>query len=76
VPALITWWKLDVAELAPNAHSDAVLAIGTDLVRRLGEGHRRYHTTRHLVELFWALEDLDGARVISAREAAVGNSPA
>jgi predicted metal-dependent HD superfamily phosphohydrolase len=72
VPALITWWKLDVAELAPNAHSDAVLAIGTDLVRRLGESHRRYHTTRHLVELFWALEDLEGAHVVSAREAAVG----
>jgi predicted metal-dependent HD superfamily phosphohydrolase len=72
VPALITWWKLDVAELAPGAHSDAVLAIGSDLVRRLGESHRHYHTTRHLVELFWALEDLEGAQVISAREAAVG----
>ena len=31
MPALITWWKLDVAELAPGAHSDAVAAIGTDL---------------------------------------------
>ena len=72
MPALITWWKLDVAELAPGAHSDAVLAIGSDLVRRLDEEHRRYHTTRHLVELFWALEDLERAHVISAREAAVG----
>lgn len=72
MPALITWWKLDVAELAPGAHSDAVLAIGSDLVRRLGESHRSYHTTRHLVELFWALEDLEGADVISARQAAVG----
>ena len=72
MPALITWWTLDVAELAPAAHSDAVLAIGSDLVRRLGEEHRRYHTTRHLVELFWALEDLESAHVISARQAAVG----
>ncbi len=72
MPALITWWTLDVAELAPDAHSDAVLAIGSDLMRRLGEGHRSYHTTRHLVELFWALEDLEGAQVISARQAAVG----
>ena len=72
MPALITWWKLDVAELAPGAHSDAVLAIGSDLVRRLDEEHRSYHTTRHLVELFWALEDLERAHVISAREAALG----
>jgi predicted metal-dependent HD superfamily phosphohydrolase len=72
VPALLTWWKLDVAELAPGAHSDAVLAIGSDLVRRLDEEHRRYHTTRHLVELFWALEDLERAHVVSAREAALG----
>jgi predicted metal-dependent HD superfamily phosphohydrolase len=72
VPALITWWKLDVAELAPGAHSDAVLAIGSDLERRLGESHRHYHTTRHLVEMFWALEDLEGAGVVSSRETAVG----
>jgi predicted metal-dependent HD superfamily phosphohydrolase len=71
VPALITWWKLDVAELAPGAHSDAVVAIGADLERRLGESHRRYHTARHLVEMFWALEDLEGAQVVSARESAV-----
>ena len=72
MPALITWWKLDVAELAPGAHSDAVLAIGSDLERRLGERHRRYHTTRHLVEVFWALEDLEAAQAVSAREAVVG----
>jgi predicted metal-dependent HD superfamily phosphohydrolase len=72
VPALITWWKLDVAELAHGAHSDAVLAIGSDLERRLGESHRHYHTTRHLVEMFWALEDLEGAGAVSSREAAVG----
>ena len=72
MPALITWWKLDVTELVPSAHSDAVLAIGSDLVRRLDEEHRSYHTTRHLVELFWALEDLERAHVISPREAALG----
>lgn len=72
MPALITWWKLDVAELAPGAHSDAVFTIGSDLVRRLGETHRKYHTTRHLVELFWALEDLEAAHLLSARETTVG----
>ena len=71
MPALITWWTLDVAELAPGAHSDAVRAVGEDLLRRLGEEHRRYHTARHVVELFWALEDLEEAGVVSARQTAL-----
>jgi len=72
VPALITWWKLDVAELAPQAHSDAVLAVGADLVRRWAEPQRRYHTSRHLVEVFWALEDLEKAGEVEARDGTVG----
>ena len=72
MPALITWWKLDLAELAPDAHHDAVLAIGTDLMRRWTEPHRGYHGTRHLVEVFWALEDLETGQEISAREGALG----
>jgi len=71
VPALITWWTLDVADLAPGAHSDAVRAVGEDLLRRLGEEHRRYHTARHVVEMFWALEDLEQAKAVSPRQAAV-----
>ena len=71
MPALITWWTLDVAELAPRAHHDTVAAIGADLLRRLGEPHRRYHTANHLVEVFWALEDLERAGEIRAREATV-----
>ncbi len=72
MPALITWWKLDLAELAPQAHSDAVLAVGADLLRRWVEPQRRYHTSRHLVEMFWALEDLEKAGEVGAREGAVG----
>jgi predicted metal-dependent HD superfamily phosphohydrolase len=72
VPALITWWKLDLAELAPQAHSDAVLAVGADLLRRWAEPQRQYHTSRHLVEVFWALEDLEKAGEVDAREGAVG----
>ena len=71
MPALITWWTLDVAELSPRAHHDTVAAIGADLLRRLGEPHRRYHSAHHLVEVFWALEDLEKAREITAREATV-----
>ena len=72
MPALITWWKLDIAELAPEAHSDAVLAVGADLSRRWGEPQRRYHTRRHLVEVFWALEDLEQAGEIDARAGTLG----
>lgn len=76
MPALITWWTLDVEELAPGAHSDAVAAIGTDLLRRLGEPQRRYHTNRHVLEMFWALEDLEKAGAITAREGALGRTAA
>ena len=71
MPALITWWTLDVADLAPGAHSDAVRAVGEDLLRRLGEEHRSYHTARHVVEMFWALEDLEHAGVLTSRESAL-----
>lgn len=72
MPALITWWKLDLHDVAPDAHEDAVLAVGRDLLRRLDEEHRSYHTSRHLVEVFWALEDLEGAGAVTAREATLG----
>lgn len=71
MPALTTWWTLDVADLAPGAHSDAVQAIGADLMRRLSEEHRRYHTARHVVEMFWALEDLEQAGVVTPRQTAL-----
>jgi predicted metal-dependent HD superfamily phosphohydrolase len=68
---LTTWWGLDVAELAPRAPSDSVAVIGASVVRRLGEPHRRYHTAQHVVEMFWALEDLERAEVVTSRECAV-----
>jgi predicted metal-dependent HD superfamily phosphohydrolase len=71
VPALLTWWKLDIGELAPAAHGDAVEAIGADLLRRLDERHRRYHTARHVVEMYGVFEELEREGVISGREAAL-----
>ena len=71
MPALLTWWTLDVELLAPGAHSDAVAAIGTDLSRRLREEHRRYHTDQHVVEKFLALEELAGEGALDDREAAL-----
>ena len=71
MPALLTWWKLDIGELAPAAHGDAVEAIGADLLRRLDEPHRRYHTARHVVEMYGVFEELEREGVISGREAAL-----
>jgi predicted metal-dependent HD superfamily phosphohydrolase len=72
VPALITWWTQDVAALSPRADAAEVAVAGADLLERWTEPHRRYHGSRHLVEMFWALEDLTDAGELSDREATVG----
>lgn len=72
VPALITWWTEDVAALSPRADAAEVAASGADLLERWSEPHRRYHSSRHLVEMFRALEDIGDAGGISNREATVG----
>jgi predicted metal-dependent HD superfamily phosphohydrolase len=71
VSGLDTWWRLDVAELAPRAHADAAAATEADLVARLAEPHRRYHGPQHLVEMFWALEELEAAGSIGSRQTAL-----
>lgn len=71
MPALLTWWRLDIRELAPAAHADAVEAIGADLLRRLAEGHRRYHTDRHVLEMVLALEELEGEHEVGSRDCAI-----
>jgi predicted metal-dependent HD superfamily phosphohydrolase len=72
VPALITWWTHDVRAVSPRADSRAVEAAGAALLERWAEPHRRYHSTRHLVEMFWAMEDLTDAGEITDRESSVG----
>jgi predicted metal-dependent HD superfamily phosphohydrolase len=69
VPALITWWTLDVRTLAPEAHADAVARTGAELLGRWSHPARRYHGTTHLVEMFWALEDLEAAGEVDDRQA-------
>ena len=72
MPALITWWSQDLADLSPTAATESVAAAGADLLARWTEPHRRYHSTGHLVEMFWALEDLEAAGEVTARDGAVG----
>ena len=70
--ALVTSWTMDVREVAPQAPPDDIVArAGVELLVRWEEPVRRYHTTRHLVEMFAALEELEGARQIDARQCAV-----
>jgi len=72
MPALITWWTLDVRSVTPHApHDDIVARVGDDLLARWTEPARRYHTTTHLVELFGALEELEDAREIDDHQCSV-----
>ena len=72
VPALITWWTQDVTALSPRADAAEVEATGAELLAHWAEPHRRYHSTRHLVEMFWALEDLTDAGELGDADAALG----
>jgi len=72
MPALITSWTMDVRDVAPHAPPDDIVArAGAELLERWNEPARRYHTTRHLVEMFGALEDLEGAGEIDGRQCSV-----
>jgi predicted metal-dependent HD superfamily phosphohydrolase len=76
VPSLISWWTQDVSALSPQADPDDVAAVGADLLARWTEPHRRYHSTRHLVEMFWALEDLTDAGELSDGAATLARAAA
>ncbi|HEV7145674.1 MAG TPA: hypothetical protein VGN48_01615 [Pedococcus sp.] len=66
-----TTWARDVAELAPQAPPEAVAAVGNDLVRRLEEPHRSYHTAQHVAEMFEALAELADAGEVDASGATI-----
>ena len=69
---LITSWTMDVRDVAAHAPpGDIVARAGAELLERWNEPARRYHTTRHLVEMFGALEDLEGAGEIDGRQCSV-----
>jgi predicted metal-dependent HD superfamily phosphohydrolase len=72
MPALITWWTLDVRGVAPHAPpNDVVARAGAELLERWVEPARHYHTTTHLVEMFGALEELEDAGEIDDRQCSV-----
>lgn len=72
MPALLTWWSMDVRAIAPRPPSTEVVdGAGTDLLERWSDPARSYHTTTHLVEMFGALEEVEEAREINDRQCSV-----
>jgi predicted metal-dependent HD superfamily phosphohydrolase len=72
MPALITWWTMDVRGIAAHAPGkDVVERVGANLLTRWTEPTRRYHTTTHLVEMFGALEEMEDAQEINDRQCSV-----
>ncbi|MGV1010036.1 MAG: hypothetical protein ACOYBY_15740 [Dermatophilaceae bacterium] len=70
--ALMASWNRDLATLAPDALPEHVTAVGTDLLARWDEPQRHYHRLSHLVELFWALDELEDAGEIDAGAVLLG----
>lgn len=69
MPALIVWWRQDLSTLVPSAPGEAVVDAGARLLASWTAPGRVYHSTRHLVELFWALEELTEAGEVDADDA-------
>ena len=72
MPALISWWTMDVRRIAAHAPGNEVVEhVGADLLARWTEPSRRYHTTTHLVEMFGALEEMEDSHEIDDRQCSV-----
>lgn len=69
--ALRTAWARDVAALAPHARPEAVETVAEDLIRRLAEPHRSYHTAHHVTEVFTALAVLADAEELDSADATI-----
>ena len=57
-------WRADSAAAAPSADAAVVEDVGTDLLRRWREPHRRYHDLRHLGEVLSAVDTLCAAEAV------------
>lgn len=66
---LLDRWLADAALLAPDAGRDLWLAEGSLLLAGWSQAHRAYHTTRHLIEVLAALDELARAVPLDPREA-------
>lgn len=70
--APIEQWERAVASVAPaTADRRALRAIGRDLLGRLSEPHRRYHTTTHVLGVCAALDELHRAGELTSDQLAI-----
>jgi predicted metal-dependent HD superfamily phosphohydrolase len=56
--ALSRRWRAECATAAPGAPAGTVEEVGSDLLRRWQEPHRRYHDASHLAEVLTAIDEL------------------
>ncbi len=59
--ALRVRWRADCTPVAGGAATGTIDDVGTDLLRRWHEPHRRYHATTHLTEVLAAVDVLCAA---------------
>jgi len=64
-------WRADCLGLVPAAAAGTVDEVGSDLVRRWHEPHRRYHDTTHLGEVLAAVDVLCAADSVGDRSHSV-----
>jgi predicted metal-dependent HD superfamily phosphohydrolase len=64
-------WRTDCASAVPGAEPRLVDRLGRELLSRWREPHRRYHDTRHLVEVLTAVDTLCTAERVRPQDRAV-----
>ena len=64
-------WRTESAAAAPGARDAPVEDIGSDLLRRWREPHRRYHDATRLGEVLSAVDTLCTAEAINDADRAV-----
>jgi predicted metal-dependent HD superfamily phosphohydrolase len=69
--ALRVRWRADCTPVAGGAPADTVDDVGTDLLRRWHEPHRRYHATTHLAEVLAAVDELCAAGAVNGTSRSV-----
>lgn len=64
-------WRADCAAVVAGSAARAVEDVGTDLIRRWHEPHRRYHDATHLTEVLTAVDTLCTASGVNGSHHAV-----
>ena len=66
-------WRAECTAVAPTADTAAVDAVGTDLLQRWREPHRRYHDLTHLGEVLTAVDALCAAEGVDRADHAAAS---